>query len=307
MRVLVTGATGFIGRELCKKIVSEGHELVALMRNPVRARDLLPPPYDAYAWDMLKGPPFEQALHGVDAIFHLAGDSVGEGRWTRARREAILSSRVEGTRNLIEGLRRQKGPRPQVLVSASAIGFYGDRGEELLTEEATPGGGFLSEVCVKWEREAAKAAELGMRVVSVRLGMVLGPEGGALERILPIFRSGWGGRLASGRQWMSWIHLADAVGLLEYAARIPEARGPLNAVAPHPVTNAEFTRCLSEVLGRNARLPVPRLALQLALGRAAELVLSSQKVSSRRARELGFGFRFERLEAALKDVLTPLP
>ncbi|MCM2323363.1 MAG: TIGR01777 family oxidoreductase [Oligoflexia bacterium] len=305
MRSLVTGATGFIGRSLGRRIIESGGELLALMRDPIRARESLPVPYDAYAWNMMEGAPFEQALQGADVVFHLAGEPVDGGRWTAARRKKIRDSRVIGTRNLVEGLRRMKGPRPTVLVSASAVGYYGDRGEELLTEEVAPGEGFLPEVCAAWEHEAAQATELGLRVVSLRFGMVLGKEGGALPRILPPFRAGWGGPLGSGEQWMSWIHLEDAVALLEFVARNPEARGPINAVAPSAVTNEEFTRALAAWIGKPARLPVPALALRIGLGKMAELLLSSQRVSPAKAQGLGFRFRYERLEDALAAIGLP--
>ncbi len=273
MRALVTGATGFIGRPLLSKLDAAA----VLTRDPERARRSLPGA-DAHAWAPEVGPPPDAAFRGVDVVFNLAGEPVAEGRWTAERKRRIRDSRVLGTRNLVAGLAAQAS-RPRVLVSASAVGYYGDRGDEELDEGSAAGSGFLAEVCVEWEREAMAAERLGVRVVCVRTGIVLGRSspaaggcagstggcdgaarcarrgGGALGRMLTPFRFGVGGRLGSGRQWMPWIHLDDVVGIMLHACREEGVRGAINAVGPRPVTNAELTRALGRALHRPAILP----------------------------------------------------
>lgn len=258
MRALVTGATGFIGRRLVRRLGNP----VVLSRDPERARELLGAGVEVFGWDPEAGPPAPQCFAGVDTIFHLAGEPIAAGRWTDERKARILDSRVEGTRNLVNAL-ESLDPRPAVLVSASAVGYYGDRGNEMLDENSFPGRDWLSAVCRGWETEAERAVPLGVRVVQARLGVVLGEGGGALAKMLPPFRMGLGGRLGSGRQWMPWVHVEDVVGLLLHAAQNPEIRGPMNATSPAPVTNLEFTRTLAGLLHRPAVFPVPKLALRL--------------------------------------------
>jgi uncharacterized protein (TIGR01777 family) len=242
-------------------------------------------------------------LADVQAVVSLAGTSVASGRWTAKRKESIRRSRVDGTRMLVEAMAALPGDRrPRILLSASAVGYYGDRGEELLTEESPPGAGFLADVCRAWEAEARAAERLGVRTVLVRTGVVLGRGGGALERLLPVFRLGLGGRVGSGSQWMSWIHLDDLIELWTFALHRGEMRGPLNAVAPQPVTNADFTATLARVLARPALLPAPAIALRIALGEMADVLLQSQRVSPRAAENLGCSFRHRELGAALVDL-----
>jgi uncharacterized protein (TIGR01777 family) len=300
MRALVTGATGFIGRHL----VATLERPVVLSRDPDEARRLLGD-VEAYAWQPEAGPPAPAALDGVDVIFHLAGESIS-GRWSERKKRAIRESRVAGTHHLVAGL-AACAKRPRALISASAIGFYGDRGDEVLDEESATGRDFLAEVCRAWEDEAGRARSLGMRVACVRTGIVLGADGGALERMLGPFRLGLGGRLGRGDQWMSWIHLDDELGLLRHAAARDEIDGPLNVVSPTPVRNVDFTTALAFALGRPAILPAPRFALRLAFGELADALLASQRVMPRVAERTGYRFLHPTLDGALVDLLGPGP
>jgi len=294
MRALVTGATGFIGRRLVREL----DRPLILSRRPEVARKILGAA-EVHAWNPEEGPPPAEAFEGVEAIFHLAGDSVASGRWTAAKKARIRRSRVQGTANLVEGLRNLKS-RPRVLVSASAVGYYGSRGDEVLEEASAPGTDFLAGVSVAWEAEAGRARELGLRVVTVRNGMVLGAGGGALARMLLPFKLGLGGRLGDGRHWMPWVHLDDVVGLMLDAAK-SEISGAMNAVAPEPVINQEFTRTLARLLHRPAIFPVPRFALALLFGELSTLLVASQRVVPRVAERTGYKFRFTSLEEALRQ------
>jgi hypothetical protein len=238
------------------------------------------------------------AFADVEAVFHLAGEPVAQGRWTAAKKRRIRDSRVLGTRNLVTSIGNML-PRPRVLICASATGYYGDRGAELLDESSPSGQGFLAEVCRAWEAEALEAEKHGVRVVLARLGVVLAPRGGALERMLLPFRLGLGGKLGSGQQWMSWIHVDDAVGLLLHAAERKDVRGPINLVSPTPVSNQDFTRELARALGRPALFAVPRLALNLALGEVSDVLLESQRVVPKLARQSGYAFAYPELGPAL--------
>ncbi len=299
MRALITGATGLVGRELCKHLTSP----VVLTRSLADAKRLLGPSVQAFEWQPETSIAPAAALEGIDAVFHLAGEPVAEGRWTPEKKRRIRDSRVLGTKNLVAALRASATP-PRVLVSVSAVGYYGDRGDEELGEGAPRGEGFLADVCEAWEAEARAAERPGMRVVVARLGLVLAERGGALERMLPPFRMGVGGKLGNGRQWMPWVHMDDVIGLLLHAARehaAPEQRlsGPLNIASPKPVTNAEFTRTLGHALRRPAILSVPRVALRVAFGELSEALLSSQRVMPRAAQATGYGFVYSELAPAL--------
>jgi uncharacterized protein (TIGR01777 family) len=272
-----------------------------LGRDPTRTRAQLGH-VTAFAWEPQAGPPPAEAFAEVDAVFHLAGEPVAEGRWTPQKKRAIRDSRVVGTKNLVEALLSLQ-KRPAVLVAASAVGYYGDRGDETLVEDAAPASDFLAEVCVGWEAEALRARQLGMRVVTTRTGIVLAPDGGALSRMLPPFRLGFGGRLGHGRQWMPWIHLDDVVGLLLHAARCEAIDGPMNVVAPLPVTNRSFTEALGKALGRPAVLPVPRLGLRAAFGEMGQILVASQRVLPKVALDSGYRFRQPELRAALDACL----
>ena len=303
MRIAVTGATGFVGRRLSARLVADGHVVVALTRDRERAAPVLPARVEVADWDPERGDLAPSVLDGVDAVMHLAGAGVADGRWTDARKMRIRGSRVAGTRALVAAVAAlPPGRRPRALLSASAIGFYGDRGDAVLTEEAEAGTGFLAEVCQAWDREARAAESLGVRTLRLRIGIVLGAGGGALARMRPPFRLGLGGRLGSGRQWMSWIHLEDLVALWVFALEHEEVNGVINAVAPHPVTNADFTAMLGAALERPALVPVPAVALRLALGEMAAVLLEGQRVEPDVARRLGFRFRHPDLPGALADV-----
>jgi uncharacterized protein (TIGR01777 family) len=297
MNVTITGASGFVGRRLLKVLTAAGHSLHVLSRH---AGTNLPNGVRLSVWDAAQGPPPPETFESADAVIHLAGEPVAQ-RWTVDTRRRIRESRVAGTHHLVEALSNLTR-RPAILVSASAIGYYGSRGDEVLEESAPPGNGFLPEVCVAWEREAQAAEALGVRVALIRIGMVLDPRGGALQRMLPPFRFGVGGRLGSGRQWMSWIHLADLAELFRFALEQP-IHGLLNGVAPEPVRNSEFTRELARALHRPALFPVPELALHLLFGEMAGVLLESQRVAPRAALAAGFAFRFPQLGPALADLL----
>jgi uncharacterized protein len=301
MHVLVTGATGTIGRRLLRQLP----DARVLSRNPGRAAALLglgglPDGRALLAWDG-RGPPPAGAFEGVGSVVHLAGEPVADGRWTARRKREIEESRVLGTRAVVDSLRALEAP-PSVLVCASAVGYYGDRGDEWLDEGSQPGGGFLSDVCVAWEREAHTAGALGVRVVCLRMGVVLERGGGALPRLLLPFRAGVGGSIGTGRQWVPWVHVEDVVGLVLHALA-GDVRGPLNAVAPEPVRNSELTRELARATGRPAFLRVPALALRAALGEMASVVLASQRVSATGARDSGYRFAYPSLAGALDDLV----
>ncbi len=298
MRALISGATGFIGESLFTELEAPA----VLTRDPERARGRLPGAA-VFAWAPDSGPPPAAAFAGVDAVFHLAGEPVAAARWTADQKQRIRDSRVLATRNLVAGLAALP-QRPRVLVSASAVGYYGDRGDAVLDETAPPGQGFLADVCAAWEHEAMQAEPLGVRVVCVRTGIVLAPGGGALQRMLTPFRLGIGGRLGSGRQWMPWIHRADVVGLLLHASRSESVRGALNAVAPGPVRNAEFARTLGRALHRPALLPVPAAMLRLVFGERSELLTASQRVLPAVAERTGYAFRYGELSQALQAALA---
>jgi uncharacterized protein (TIGR01777 family) len=297
MNITISGASGFIGRRLLKVLGGAGHSLHVLSRH---AGTNLPNGMRLSVWDPAKGAPPRESLENADVVVHLAGEPVAQ-RWTAGAKARIRESRVTGTRHLVEALAAL--PRkPAALVCASAIGYYGDRGDEVLDESAAAGTGYLPEVCVAWEREAVAAEAVGLRVVRVRIGLVLDPRGGAFQRMLPPFRLGIGGRLGSGQQWMSWIHLSDLAELFRFAIENP-VRGVLNGVAPAPVRNAEFTRHLAGALRRPAIFPVPTLGLKLLFGEMAQVLVESQRVLPRAAEAAGFRFRYPELGPALADLL----
>lgn len=300
VKIALTGGTGFIGRRLVRRLTEEGHALHMLVRP---GRTGIGPSVECSVWDVLAGEPPAAALAEADAVIHLAGEPVAQ-RWTPETKRRIRESRVTATRRLVAALARLP-QRPRVLVCASAIGYYGSRGDEILTEDSAPGRGFLPEVCVAWEQAAAGAETHGLRVVRLRIGIVLGPEGGALARMLPPFRLGAGGRLGPGTQWMSWIHVEDLVDLIRLALSSDNLRGPVNAVAPTPVRNTEFTETLARILRRPALVPAPALALRLLFGEMGEeVLLASQRVLPKAAEAVGFAFRYPELGAALRNLLA---
>lgn len=294
MRVLVTGATGLIGKALCRELAAEGHDISVLSRRPDAAQGV--PGARAFVWNPEAELPPREAWQGVEAVVHLAGEPVAAIRWTEEHKKRIRDSRVKGTRHLVAGLKDLPVP-PKVFVSSSAVGFYGNRGDESLDEASSPGAGFLPEVCVEWESEAARAEEAGIRTALVRVGVVLSDHGGALEKMLPPFRLGLGGRLGDGRQWFPWIHLDDIVGIFRHAL-FQRISGPINGVAPGSVTNEEFTAKLAAALHRPAVFPVPEFALRLLMGEMANVVLVSQRVFPKVALETSYRFKHAELTPA---------
>jgi uncharacterized protein len=294
MNVLVSGAKGLIGSALIPELEAGGHRIDRLTRSPRSGEDI--------RWDPEAGM-IGGDLAGFDAVVHLAGESIAEGRWTSERRRRILESRQRGTHLLAEKIAGLAEP-PSVMVSASAIGYYGDRGNELLTEESEPGTMFLSEVCKEWEAAAGPAREAGVRVVHPRLGIVLSTEGGALGTTLPIFRLGGGGRIGSGRQYWSWVSLDDVVGAIVHAINTDTLSGPVNVVASDPPTNAEYTRVLGRVLGRPTFFAVPAPAARIALGGMADdLLLASARVEPAQLQKTEYEYRYPELEGALRHLL----
>lgn len=306
MKLVVTGATGLIGRPLVARLLDAGHTVVAWSRTPDAAARALPARCRVEGWHA--GGPIDPArLRGIDAVVHLAGEPVAGRRWTARRRAAIRASRVAGSAALVSALAAlPRRERPRTLIAASAIGVYGDRGDEVLDETAAPGDGFLAEVCRAWEAETGRAAALGVRTVALRIGLVLDPRGGLLGSLLPAFRLGLGGRLGGGRQWLSWIHRDDMLHLIERALADADLAGVVNAVAPAPVTNAAFAGALGRALRRPAHLAVPAPLLRLLAGELAGAVLASQRVAPRTALARRMRFRFPEVEAALVDLCADL-
>ena len=296
MKVAITGASGLVGRALAPSLSADGHEVIRLVRRAPRAADEV-------RWDPERGEIDPLRLEGVDAVVHLAGANLAEGRWSERRKARLRDSRVAPTRLLAEALAGLKR-RPRVLVSASAIGYYGDRGDEWLSESSAPADDFLGRLVRDWEAAAAPAAQAGIRVVHPRTGLVLSLAGGALGKMLPPFRMGLGGVLGSGRQHMSWIAIDDLLGVLHHVLGREDLEGPVNVVSPSPVTNAELTRVLGRVLHRPTVARAPAFALRLAFGEMADAtLLASTRVRPERLLASGYRFRFPELEPALRHVL----
>lgn len=296
MDVLVSGSSGLIGSTLVPALENGGHRVRRLTRSGGSSED-------AARWDPSAGTIDDASLEGIDAVVHLAGENVAQGRWTSAKKARIRDSRVKGTRLLAETIAKLPTP-PKIMVSASASGYYGDRGNELLTEESAPGNNFLAGVCQEWEAAADPAREAGVRVVHPRFGIVLSAEGGALAVTLPIFKLGGGGRIGSGRQYWSWISIDDVVGAILHALTTDSLSGPVNVTVPNPPTNAEYTKTLGHVLGRPTIFPLPAPAARLALGEIAdELLLASQRIEPAKLRETGYEYRYPELEGAFRHVL----
>jgi uncharacterized protein (TIGR01777 family) len=297
MKILVSGATGLIGSAVTRNLSSRGVDVLQLVRKPPRneAQEIL--------WDPTKGIENTGKLEGLDAVIHLAGEPIAEGRWTEEKKLRIRESRVRGTSILaaaLAGLAR----KPRLLLSASAIGYYGSRGSEVLTEESSPGDDFLARVCHDWEEATAPAAQAGIRVVQMRFGIILSSKGGALARMLKPFKMGVGGRLGSGRQYMSWIAIDDVVGVIDHLLEEESVSGPVNTVAPNPVTNREFTEALGEALSRPTLFPVPKFAMRLAFGEVSDIaLLASQRVEPARLKASGYIFKYPELKAALSHIL----
>jgi uncharacterized protein len=298
MKVLISGGSGLVGTALTGSLRSEGHTVARLVRpdGEASANDI--------RWDAASGFINLDAMEAADAVVNLNGASIGGGRWTPARKKLLVTSRVDSTRFLVNSLARLK-QKPRVFVSASAIGYYGNRGDEVLDESSAPGNDFLAEVCRDWEVEALRAQSSGIRTVLTRFGVILSAKGGALTQMLTPFKLGLGGRLGSGQQWMSWVALDDVTGILRSALSDEQASGPVNVVAPNPVQNSEFTRVLASVLHRPAIFPAPAFALRIAVGEMADaLLLSSQRVQSKRPLASTYAFRYENLKPALHAILA---
>jgi uncharacterized protein (TIGR01777 family) len=305
--VAITGATGLLGSALAASCARDGIPVSALVRDTSRGADLLPSA-KLHAWDATRGSPPAEAFNGVDVVVNFMGEPPIEKRWSEPRKKQLRDSRVVGTRALVDAL-RDLPRRPRLLISASGVSYYGDRGDEILTESAAAGGGFLADLSRDWEAEAMRAADVGLRVVLLRNGIVLSRSAGILRKLLPLFRVGLGGHAGSGAQWLPWIHLEDHVGLVRHAMSHEAVSGPLNCVAPEPVTNAEFVRALGEVLGRPTVLRAPLFALRLRYTSqfVDELLLSSQRVMPVRTLETGYAFRHPLLRGALADALDKNP
>ena len=308
MRFVIAGATGFVGGPLCAKLKSDGHQITALVRNLESAKQKLGPEIECVAWGEAAGEDWKRTLDGADAVINLAGEPVAGPRWTEDYKRRIRDSRVNTTRALAAAIGEAK-QQPVALISASAVGYYGDTKNAAVTEETPPGTDFLSEVCVAWEAETRRVETFGVREARLRIGIVLG-NGGALKAMLsplPVPISPWklglGGPMGSGRQWLPWIHLADTVGLFAWAACNPQVSGPVNATAPQPVTSADFARAIGKALHRPAVLPVPGFALKLALGEFAGSLLGGQNALPAVAERLGYQFQYRDVESALANLL----
>lgn len=300
MRILISGSSGLIGTAVADALARDGHTIQRLVRagskNEPRSGDV--------RWDPASGELNAAAAEGADAVVNLAGASIGEGRWTATRKELLRASRISSTRNLIRALGKLQKP-PRVFLSASAVGYFGNRGDEELTEDSAAGNDFLATLCKDWETEAAAAEDFGARTICTRYGIVLARDGGALPRMVTPFKLGAGGRLGSGKQWMSWATLSEVANIVKFVLASDSLSGAVNAVAPQPVRNSEFTKILAAVLHRPAIFPAPAFALKLALGEMAEgLLLSSQRVQPAHLIAAGYQFQTTELRAALSEVLA---
>ncbi len=295
MKILISGSHGLIGKNLIPSLNADGHDIVRLVRRKPAAGEV--------EWHPDQGRIDAQHLEGIDVVIHFAGENIGTGRWTDQKKRSILESRIKGTSLLSETVASLSQP-PSVFLTASAIGYYGDRGDELLTEKSAAGQGFLPTVCIEWEKAAKPAAEKGIRTVYMRFGIILDPNEGALSRMLTPFRLGIGGKVADGRQWMSWIALSDVINGIKFLIADKALDGPVNLVTPNPVTNAEFTKTLGRVLSRPTIFPIPAFAARLAFGEMGDaLLLSSQRVEPSVLKDRGFQFKWPALEPALKNLL----
>ena len=300
-KILVTGGTGFIGRKVCDTLHNKDYDVNVVSRNPERAKTKLEAVGEIYGWNPESEQLPPEAISEAEAVIHLAGETI-TGRWNSEKKQRIRDSRVLSTRNLVESCANAES-KPDVLICASAIGLYGDSGDNSFTEETPPGTDYLAEVCKEWETEAYKASELGIRVVTVRIGLVLGLGGGMLQQVLTPFKIGIGGKLGNGQQWMSWIHVDDVVGIILHALENDSINGALNATAPVPVRNIEFTKALGSVLGKPTILPAPYFGLKLMMGEFADFVLLSQKVLPEKTEASGYEFQFKTIDSALSDLL----
>ena len=302
MKVVVTGGTGFIGRALLPALIEGRHQVVVLTRQAGIGGAMLPVGVQTRVWDARSSGEWESEIDGADAVLNLAGESIGGKRWSRDQKERIIGSRVDATRAIVNAVRIAK-KKPAVLINGSAIGFYGDVPEGSVTEQSAAGTGFLAETVERWEREAFKAEPLGVRVITLRTGVVLGDDGGALAKMLLPFRLFFGGPIGSGTQWFSWIHRDDVVGAVLFAMTHKDLSGPVNVTAPEPVTMKEFCSALGRALHRPSWAPVPAVMMKFLLGEMSEIILTGQRVIPSRLLENSYRFRFPRLHEALEDVV----
>lgn len=300
MKVLITGGTGFVGKVIVRQLLESGDEVVVLTRNVAKAALALGSKCKYYQWSDTQTEPPLEAFQGVDGIINLMGESIASKKWDEPQKEAIRSSRIVGTAKLLEGVKKS-GQKPRVLVSTSAVGIYGSRGAEEINEESPLGNDFLASVCKDWEAEALKAKSLNMRVAIVRVGVVLGRGGGALSKMLPIFKLGLGGPAGDGKQFMSWIHVEDLATMYIECLKKDVYQGVYNATAPYPATNADFTKALSRVLHRPAFFKAPAFAMKALMGDMSSIILEGQKVLPVKMKEKNFRFRYPTLEMALKE------
>ena len=296
MKVLITGASGLIGTELQKSFAAKGHEMLLASRKE--------PADDKHVqWDIETGFADPEKLEGIDVVVHLAGENISGLRWTEEKKKAIRDSRVLGTRNVVDAISKLKN-RPKVFIASSAIGFYGERGDEEVTESSAVGKNFLAEVCREWEAESRRAEDAGIRTVLLRTGIVLSKDGGALGTMLLPFKLGLGGVIGSGKQWMSWISMDDHIAAINYTIENENLRGAVNSVAPHPVTNEEFTKTLGDVLYRPTFLPIPEFAVSMVFGEMGDaLLLASTKVLPKRLQDAGFEFKYPNLKPAIEHAV----
>jgi uncharacterized protein (TIGR01777 family) len=296
LRILISGSHGLVGTALIKSLAAEHHEIYRLVRHAPNSESEIEWSPDRYSIAISR-------IEGFDAVYHLAGESIASGRWNDEKKKKIRESRTKGTKLLSDALANLSQP-PKTLISASAIGYYGNRGDELLTENSKPGNDFLAGVCVEWEKATDHARAKGVRVVNTRFGIILDKEGGALAKMLPPFRMGIGGRIGDGKQWMSWVALDDVIGALQFVLANESVNGPINFVAPNPVRNSEFTKTLGSVLSRPTLFPIPEFGVRLAFGEMADaLLLSSQRVRPQQLEASGYQFRHQHLAEALRTVL----
>jgi uncharacterized protein (TIGR01777 family) len=301
-KIILTGATGLIGRELCKILINQGEEITVFTSNPVKAKEIIKGANEYIHWDYHKPEDWQKYINGTDAVIHLAGAGIAGKRWSENYKMTILESRVISTNNLVTAI-KAAGQKPGLFITSSAVGYYGNAGDELLTEESGSGNDFLSGVCKEWENSAQKVETLGIRRVSIRTGIVLSSKDGALEKMLAPFKLFIGGHLGSGKQWFPWIHIEDLVNIYIYTLDNSNITGPINAAAPNPVTAKELAKRIGKAMHRPSLFPVPLLALKLAIGEAAESVIASQRAVPKKLLNAGFKFKFEKIDEALKDLL----
>jgi uncharacterized protein (TIGR01777 family) len=301
-KIIITGATGLIGEKLCKNLISNGNEITLFTGNPSKAEALIKGAKEYVYWNYHKPEEWGNHIEGKDAVIHLAGASIAGKRWTESYKELILESREISTQNLVKAIGKAI-QKPGLFISSSAVGYYGNAGNEILTEESKNGNDFLSEVCRVWETSAEKVESFGVKRISIRTGIALSIEGGAFPKMLQPFRLFIGGPMGSGKQWFPWIHIEDLIQIYLYALNNPSVNGIINAVSPNPVTAKEFAKCIGKTIHRPSFFPVPLSALKIAIGEAAESIVASQRAIPKKLLDAGFKFKFEKIEDALKDLL----